>query len=65
MPPTGKGARSDAYKRELGGPENAVVEGQGAGEYTLGDMGPKENVPSGDRRHQKPGVCASRPRRPE
>jgi len=29
--------------------------------YQLGDVSLKENVPSGDRRRQKTGVCASRP----
>jgi hypothetical protein len=44
--------------REFTGAKDAVVEGHAAGEYALGGMGPKENVPSGNRRPQKTGVCA-------
>jgi hypothetical protein len=44
---------------KFAGTVNAVVEGHDAGEYTPRDMGPKESVPSGDRRRQKTGVCAS------
>jgi hypothetical protein len=40
---------------EFPGTANAVVEGHDAGEYTLGDMGPKENVPSVDRRGKENG----------
>jgi len=50
------GAGGDELK--FTGTVNAVVDGHGAGEYTLGDMGPKENVPAGDRRHQESGAPA-------
>jgi hypothetical protein len=39
---------------------NAVVEAHGGGEYTRAGQRSEENVPSGDRRHQTSGVCASR-----
>ncbi len=38
----------------------AVVDGHGAGEYTRDGAQSEEKVPSGDRRHQTSGVCASR-----
>jgi hypothetical protein len=38
-----------------------MVEGNGTGEYTRDDAGPKENVPSGSQTPR--GGCASRPRR--
>ena len=44
---------------EFTGNINVVVEGHEPGD-TRGDTGPKETVPSGDRRHQKSGVRASR-----
>ena len=56
-------AATDAGGDELKftGAVNAVVEGHRAGEYTLGGVQPKVNVPSGDRRRQKARVCAGRP----
>ena len=39
---------------------NALVEGHRAGEYTRDGARSEEKVPSGDRRHQTSGVCASR-----
>ncbi len=44
---------------EFTGTVYAMIEGHGAEEYTLDGAGPEENAPSGDRRHQKKGVCAS------
>ena len=40
---------------EFTGTVNAVIEGPGAGEYTLDGAGPEENVPSRDRRVENAG----------
>jgi len=44
---------------EFTGTVNAVVKGHGAGEHTLDGAWSEENVPAGERRHQKSGAPAS------
>jgi hypothetical protein len=43
---------------EFTGTVNAVVKGHGAGEHTLDGARSEENVPAGERRHQKSGAPA-------
>ena len=47
----GEGASGDGW--EFTGTVNAVVGGQGAGEYTLDGAGPEENVAWGSQKQQE------------